>query len=146
MKQTFLENLMPSLRRKLIARRDPCPDADTLTAVVDGTAADSLKQVVAGHLKRCPACDGLHSRLVGFERGGRPVQPAEWMDTQRRSDDWLDNFLASPAAARPPPQLASGSQFLALGETEVALDCRLSCGSVAGCHGLLGQEGTSSPS
>jgi hypothetical protein len=94
----FLENLMPPLRRKLGAELDPCPDADTLSAVIEGAAADWLKEVVAGHLTRCEACAGLHDRLLSFERGGLPGHEGEWADTQKRLDNWMAGFLASEAA------------------------------------------------
>lgn len=83
----FRENLMPPLRRKLGAERDPCQDAEMLSAAIEGAA------------------------------NGLPSHEAEWVDTQKRLGNWMAGFLASEAArpagsaahTRPRPRLSHGA-------------------------------------
>ena len=92
----FLEELMPLLRRRLTA--DPCPEAEALRAVAEGKASETLKNAIAMHTARCPACRDLQHRLQAFDDPMLTGMEAEWEQTEERLDGWLESFLTSEAA------------------------------------------------
>ena len=102
----FLERLLAQVRQQRGAERDPCPDAETLCAVLEGEAPAPLRKQVAEHLKHCADCAELQNRLLNFDTETSPEPEAVWKETRKRLDNWLEGFLRSEAAkfraAKPP--------------------------------------------
>lgn len=94
----FLERLLAQVRQQRSAKRDPCPDAETLCAVLEGEAPALLREQVTEHLRHCPDCADLQSRLLNFDTGTSPEPEAVWKETRKRLDNWLEGFLRSEAA------------------------------------------------
>ena len=94
----FLEAMMPVLRKK--RGPDWCPDAETLSAVVEGNVSDTQSHAVAEHAAQCPACTNLIERLQSFDQADAPLRGKEWKQTEKRLDNWLARFLASEAIVR----------------------------------------------
>jgi hypothetical protein len=94
----FLERLLAQVRQKRGAERGPCPDAETLLAVLEGEASAPLREQVTEHLRQCPDCAELQSRLLNFEAGASPEPEAVWKERRKRLDNWLEGFLISEAA------------------------------------------------
>jgi len=88
----FLEAMMPVLRKK--QGPDWCPDADTLSAVVEGNASEALKEAVAAHTAACPVCTSLHERLRNFDQASIAQGEAAWGETEKRLDNWMEGVLA----------------------------------------------------
>lgn len=96
----FLERLTPQLRNKADGAKGPCPDAETLLAVIEGAASELLRNTVNEHLSKCAACAELRSRLLSFESASPPEPEAVWNQTATRLNNWMEGFLRSEAAAR----------------------------------------------
>jgi hypothetical protein len=94
----FLERLLAQVRQQRGAERDPCPDAETLCAVLEGEAPAPLRKQVIEHLRHCADCAELQSRLLNFDAGASPEPEAVWKETRKRLDNWLEGFLRSEAA------------------------------------------------
>jgi len=94
----FLEKLLAQVRQQRGAERDPCPDAETLCAVLEGEAQAPLREQVTEHLRHCPDCADLQNRLLNFEAGTSPEPEAVWKETRKRLDNWLEGFLRSEPA------------------------------------------------
>jgi hypothetical protein len=94
----FLEQLLAQARQEGGAQRDPCPDAETLCAVLEGEAPAPLREQVTDHLGHCRDCASLQGRLLNFEAGSSPEPEAVWKETRKRLDNWLEGFLRSEAA------------------------------------------------
>ncbi|MGA2435743.1 MAG: hypothetical protein ABSG25_10705 [Bryobacteraceae bacterium] len=92
----FLEEMMHMLGR--VPPADPCPDAEAFRAVADGEGGELLKNSTAEHAARCPACRELQQRLQAFDAPILTGQESEWEQTEKRLDNWMENFLASGAA------------------------------------------------
>ena len=103
----FLEKLLAQARQQHGAARGSCPDAETLCAVLEGTAPAQLRQIVIEHLRHCPDCAALQNRLLNFEAGSSPEPEAVWKETRKRLDNWLESFLRSEAANLRPLQPTS---------------------------------------
>ena len=58
----FWEEMMPVLRNT--HGSTACPDAETLSAVIDGKASDFLREALTAHIGQCPTCADLRNRLV----------------------------------------------------------------------------------
>ena len=101
----FLERLLAKAREQHGADRGPCPDAETLCSVLEGDVPAPLRQFVVEHVRHCPDCAVLESRLLNFEAGASPEPEAVWKETRKRLDNWLEGFLRSEAvnlrASRP---------------------------------------------
>ena len=98
--EDFLEKLRPQLCRKIRAERKPCPDAETLSAVLEGTAPGPVREQVMEHLTHCAECAALETRLRAFDDVTMPESAEEWSQQQIRLDNWLDGFLRSERASR----------------------------------------------
>ena len=94
----FLEKLMAQARQQGGAERDPCPDAQTLSAVLEGEAPAAIGDRVREHLRHCPGCTELQSRLLNFDAETSPEPEAVWNETRKRLDNWLEGSLRSEAA------------------------------------------------
>lgn len=92
----FLERLMPPPGRRLDA--GPCPEAEAFCAVSGGETGETLKNAVAAHTARCPACSDLQRRLQAFDNPLLTGQETEWGQTEDRLANWLESFLTSGAA------------------------------------------------
>ena len=77
----FLERLLAQAQQQYGADRGPCPDAETLCAVMEGAAPAPLRQLVLEHVRHCPDCAFLQSRLLNFEAGASPEPEAVWKET-----------------------------------------------------------------
>jgi hypothetical protein len=98
--EDFLERLGPQLRWKIRAQRRFCPDAETLSAVLEGTAPGPVCEQVIKHLRHCAQCAALETRLRAFDEVTMPESAVEWTQARARLDNWLDGFLRSERAAR----------------------------------------------
>ncbi len=97
----FLEKLTPKLRQKSGGAIDPCPDAETLCAVIEGEVRGPERDAVIEHLSQCATCAELRTRLPNFDNFANvsPPEPeAVWKQTRKRLDNWLEGFLRSEAA------------------------------------------------
>jgi len=94
----FLERLTPQLRQKSGEAIGPCPEAETLCAVIEGEAREPERDAVIEHLSQCAPCAELRSRLLNFESGSPPEPEGVWKQTRTRLDNWLEGFLRSEAA------------------------------------------------
>ena len=103
----FLEELLPPPRHRLAAGL--CPEAETLCAVADGDASESLKNAIAAHTARCPACRDLQQRLQRFDGPMLSGQETEWEQTEERLESWLNRLLRSGAAIDRAGRRATGS-------------------------------------
>ena len=95
---SFLEEIMPLLKQK--QGPEWCPNAETVCAVIDGSASDALRDAFAGHTAQCPACANLYERLRNFDRPGPPEQERQWQQTEKRLDIWLESLAAPPHRIR----------------------------------------------
>ena len=86
----FLEKLTPQLRKKSAGAIGPCPDAETLCAVIEGVAREPERDSVIEHLAQCAACAELRTRLLNFESVSPPEPEAVWNQTRTRLDNWLE--------------------------------------------------------
>jgi hypothetical protein len=110
----FVERLAPQLRKKEARAVSPCPDAETLLAVIEGAASEPERNAVNDHLSQCAACAELRSRLLNFESLSPPEPEAGWNQTETRLDNWLEGFLRSepthshvPQSDQPPKRVFS---------------------------------------
>ena len=110
--EDFLEKLGPQLRRKIRAERKACPDAETLSAVLEGTAPGPVREQVMEHLRHCAECAALQTRLQAFDDVTMPESAAEWSQQQIRLDNWLEGFLRSERASRAKREGKSLWEFL----------------------------------
>jgi len=76
-----------------------CPRAATLQAVAGGATAEGFKSAITIHLAQCPACRDLQQRLQNFDAPTVGEPQAEWDQTEKRLDIWLDGFLLSDLAS-----------------------------------------------
>ena len=53
---------------------------------------------MAEHASGCPDCSDLQQRIEGFDAPMVTGYDAEWNQTEKRLDNWLESFLASDAA------------------------------------------------
>jgi hypothetical protein len=95
----FLERLLAQVRQQRGAERDPCPDTETLSAVLEGEAPALLRKQVIEHLRHCADYADLQSRLANFDAGASPEPEAVWKETRKRLDNWLEGFLRAEAAS-----------------------------------------------
>ena len=93
----FLERLMPHLRQKTDATREPCPAPELLCAFAEDRLDAPSRDALATHLGRCPACAELHRRLLSFGTTHVPVQESEWRNAEKRLGNWMNAFLHAQA-------------------------------------------------
>lgn len=89
----FLERLMPQLPRADGAHTGSCPDSELLSAFSEDQVSPFVREAIAAHLTRCPKCHEIHERLGQFAKASVPVQDAEWINAEKRLDNWMDGFL-----------------------------------------------------
>jgi hypothetical protein len=95
----FIEKIIPLLPERRFDAA-PCPEAAALLAASDCDTGGILKKAMAEHASGCPQCRDLQQRMERFD-APMPVGPdAEWNQTEKRLDNWLESFLASEAAVR----------------------------------------------
>src|ERR1035438_7198634 len=92
----FIERVVPLLGRRSGAA--PCPEAAAFLAASDGDTSGALKKAMAEHASKCPECRDLQQRMERFDAPMVADQDAEWIQTEKRLDNWLESFLASDAA------------------------------------------------
>jgi hypothetical protein len=89
----FLERLMPQLRRENGAQTESCPDSELLSAFMEDRGSPFVRDAIAVHLTRCPKCHEICERLGQFAKAGLPAQDAEWVNVEKRLDNWMNGFL-----------------------------------------------------
>jgi len=94
----FLERLMPQLRRENGAQIESCPDSELLCAFTEDQVSPFLREAIAAHLTRCPKCQEIYERLGQFAKATVPAQDAEWVNAEKRLDNWMGGFLRARAA------------------------------------------------
>jgi hypothetical protein len=99
----FLERLMPQLRRENGAQIESCPDSELLPAFTEDQVSPFLRDAIAAHLTRCPKCQEIYERIGQFAKASIPAQDAEWVNAEKRLDNWMGGFLVSRAAESPKP-------------------------------------------
>jgi hypothetical protein len=92
----FIERVVPLLGRRSGAA--PCPEAAAFLAASDGDTSEVLKKAMAEHASKCPECGDLQQRMERFDAPMVTDYDAEWIQTEKRLDNWLESFLASDAA------------------------------------------------
>ena len=92
----FLEKIIQLLGRR--SGTAPCPEAAAFLAASDGDTSGVLKKAMAEHASGCPDCGDLQQRMERFDAPMVADHDAEWIQTEKRLDNWLESFLASDAA------------------------------------------------
>ena len=105
----FLEKMIQLLGQR--SGTAPCPEAAAFLAASDGDASGALKKAMTEHASRCPDCWDIQQRMERFDAAMVTDQDAEWKQTERRLDDWLESFLASDAAAHHQRDRVSASRL-----------------------------------
>ena len=89
---------MVHVRRERGVEPDPCPDAETVSAVLEGDVPPLLREHVHEHLRQCPVCSALRDQLSNFDVEA-PLSEAAWQQTEKRLDNWVDALLRAQNAA-----------------------------------------------
>ena len=89
----FLERLTPQLRRENGVQMGPCPDSELLSAFTEDQVSPFVRDAIGAHLTRCPKCHEIHERLGQFAKASVPAQDAEWINAEKRLDNWMGGFL-----------------------------------------------------
>ena len=96
----FLERLKVPLKNAHEASASSCPDAEMMTAYVENSASEFVRNAVDEHLKSCADCRELAERLAGFDAASAEnvtamsaAQQAEWANAGKRLDIEADNFV-----------------------------------------------------
>ncbi|MGA8449409.1 MAG: hypothetical protein WB707_04190 [Candidatus Acidiferrales bacterium] len=97
----FLERLMPPTQLKSSAKKDPCPEDELLVAFSENRLGGFVWDAVAEHLTRCADCSELQHRLLKLSGAGVAANQAEWGQTEKRLENWMDAFLQTHAADVP---------------------------------------------
>ena len=92
----FLEKIIQLLGRR--SGTAPCPEAAAFQAASEGDTSGALKNAMAEHASGCPDCRDLQQRMERFDAPMVADHDAEWIQTEKRLDNWLESFLASDAA------------------------------------------------
>jgi hypothetical protein len=92
----FIERVVPLLGRRSGAA--PCPEAAAFLAASDGDTSGVLKKAMAEHASKCPECRDLQQCMERFDAPMVTDYDAEWKQTEKRLDNWLESLLASDAA------------------------------------------------
>lgn len=92
----FIEKVVLWLNRR--SDTVPCPEAEASLAASDGDSGGALKRAGAEHAAGCPECRDLQARIESFDSPMAAVNDAEWEQTEKRLDNWLEGFLSSHAA------------------------------------------------
>ena len=98
----YLERLMPQLRQANRMRLESCPDSDLLTAFTEEQLTPFVRSAITAHLAQCKECSEICARLVSFNRATVPAHDPEWVNAEKRLDNWKDSFVQSRAAANRP--------------------------------------------
>jgi hypothetical protein len=93
----FIERIIPLLKRRFGAA--PCPEAAAFLAASNGETSGVLRKAMAEHASGCPDCRDLQQRMERFDAPMVTGHDAEWQQTEKRLDNWLESFLASDATA-----------------------------------------------
>jgi len=97
----FLEKISQLLGRR--SGTAPCPEAAAFLAASDGDTSGVLKKAMAEHASGCPDCGDLQQRMERFDAPMVTDHDAEWKQTEKRLDNWLESFLASEVAIHREP-------------------------------------------
>lgn len=96
----FLERLKVPLKNAHEASASSCPDAEMMTAYVENSASEFVRNAVDEHLRTCADCRELAERLAGFDVASTEsvtamsaAQQAEWLNAEKRLDIEADNFV-----------------------------------------------------
>jgi hypothetical protein len=89
----FLERLMPQLRRENGIQMVPCPDSEVLSAFMEDQVSPVVRDSIATHLTQCPKCHDIYERLEQFAKANVPAQNQEWINAEKRLDNWMGGFL-----------------------------------------------------
>src|ERR1035437_8297004 len=92
----FIEKIVPLLQRRFGA--PSCPEAGAFLAASNNDTSGILKKAMAEHVSGCPDCRDLQQRMERFDAPMVSDHDAEWKQTEKRLDNWLESFLASEAA------------------------------------------------
>ncbi|MFZ0520925.1 MAG: hypothetical protein WAL95_07870 [Candidatus Acidiferrales bacterium] len=97
----FLERLMPPTQLKSSTKKDPCPEDELLVAFSENRLGGFVWDAVAEHLTRCVDCSELQHRMLKFSSASVAADQAEWGQTEKRLENWMDAFLQTHAAEVP---------------------------------------------
>jgi hypothetical protein len=97
----FLERLQAPLKSAHEASAGSCPDAEMMTAYVENTASEFVRNAVDEHLKTCGNCRELAERIAGFDvasaegepSGLNPMAQVEWQNAEKRLNIEAENFV-----------------------------------------------------
>jgi anti-sigma factor RsiW len=97
--ENYLERLMPDLRQAKRVNMESCPDSELLSAYAEDQLDPFMRGAVTAHLAKCRECAELCSRLENFNRAAIPIQDSEWVNTEKRLDNWSEAFLKAQTPA-----------------------------------------------
>ena len=103
----FFERLLVQVRQQHGAEPSPCPNVETLCTVFEADAPAPLAESVMEHLRHCSHCADLQNRLLNFDASPALEPEAEWCETRKRLDNWLEVFLRSKAGNFPAASTAN---------------------------------------
>lgn len=115
----FLERLKVPLKDAYEASASTCPDAEMMSAYVENTASEFVRNAVEEHLRSCAECRELAAQLAEFDRAGEDstamsaALQAEWVNAEKRLDISAADFARTAevdfrkaARVAPAPALA----------------------------------------
>jgi hypothetical protein len=133
----YLERLMPQLRQANRVNMESCPDSELLTAYSEDRLSPFVRGAVTEHLARCSECSELCARVESFARASVPEQDREWVNAEKRLENWGDAFLRSRALqARPTPEARPTSVLQWKGTSRAAVSAWKLAWAVAGVAAL----------
>ncbi len=92
---------MPLMRQKDRVRQNDCPDVESLYAFTEDRVRGVVRNAIATHLLECSRCADLHARLINFATPAAPEDELEWINTEKRLENWMEGFLRThPSTTR----------------------------------------------
>jgi hypothetical protein len=109
----YLERLMPQLRQAKRVNMESCPDSDLLAAYTEDQLTPFVRGAVTAHLARCAECSDICARLESFSRATVPGEDREWLNVEKRLNNWAEALPSSRTAQVDSASDAKSTQVLA---------------------------------
>jgi len=98
--ENFLERLTPQLREENRKQMESCPDAEMLTGFAEGRVSSFVRESVTAHLAQCLECSEICARLADFADATIPLPDTEWVNAEKRLENWMDGLLRVAESSR----------------------------------------------
>ena len=134
----YLERLMPQLQQAKRVNMESCPDSDLLAAYTEDQVSPFVRGAITAHLTHCSECSDVCARLESFARAGVPEQDREWVNAEKRLDNWAESFLNSLTAKSRVQQEVPSSPLLQWKEATRAASSFWKLGWAVGAVAALG--------